>query len=179
MAEKERLLEILKQTALKKGGFTLSSGATSNYYIDARMLTTHPEGSYLIGKLIFNIIKVADIAAIGGPALGAIPIATAVSLVSYLEGAPIPAFFVRGTTKQYGARKGIEGNIAPGSRVVVVEDVITTAKSVAAAIERLKEFGCQVIRVICIVDREAGGRERLTQAGYNLEAIFTKADLGI
>ncbi len=179
MTEKERLLELLKQTALKKGDFSLSSGATSNYYIDARMLTTHPEGSYLIGKLIFDLIKGDDIAAIGGPALGAIPIASAVSLVSYLEGVPIPAFFVRGSTKQHGTQKDVEGNISPGFKVIIVEDVITSAKSVVAAIKRLEAFGCQVVRVICIVDREAGGKKKLAEAGYNLEAVFSKTDLGI
>jgi orotate phosphoribosyltransferase len=179
MTEKKRLLKILKQFALKRGSFTLSSGEVSNYYVDARMITTHPEGAYLIGKIIFEMIKNDDVAAVGGPALGAIPICNAVSLVSYLEGKAIPAFFVRSSAKRYGARKCIEGNIKPASAVVMVEDVITTAGSVLAAIEQVEGMGCQVARVICIVDREGGGREKLANAGYTLEAIFTKADLGV
>ena len=179
MAEKERLLELLKQNALKVGNFTLSSGATSNYYIDARMITTHPEGAYLIGKIIFDMIKDDDVSAIGGPALGAIPICSAVSLFSYLEKKPLPAFFVRNAIKKHGTQKAIEGNLKPGSRVVIVEDVITSAKSVIAAIEQLEKQKCQVVKVVCILDREAGGRERLADAGYALETVFTKADLGV
>ncbi len=179
LTEKERLLEILKHTALKLGNFTLASGAKSNYYIDARLVTTHPEGAYLIGKLIFELIKKDNISAIGGPAIGAIPVCTAVSLVSHLEGQPIPAFFVRMKAKDYGLQKAVEGNFIPGSRVAIAEDVITTAKSALAAIAEVEKLGCQVVKVVCIVDREAGGREGLADAGYNLEAIFTKTDLGV
>jgi orotate phosphoribosyltransferase len=179
MDEKQRLLEIIKQHALKLGNFTLASGATSNYYIDARIITTHPEGAYLIGKIIFTMLKEEGIGAIGGPVMGAVPICSAVSLVSYLEGKPIPAFFVRSSVKKYGTQKCIEGNLNPGSRVVMVDDVITTAGSVLTSIEQVVEFGCEVVKVICVVDREESARQRLAERGYVLEPLFTKSDLGV
>jgi orotate phosphoribosyltransferase len=179
LPEQQRLLEILNTLAIKRGNFTLASGATSDYYIDARMITSHPEGAYLIGKIIYHMIKDDHISAIGGPILGAVPVCNAVSLVSYLEGCPIPAFFVRNSVKKYGMQRFVEGNITPGSRVVIVDDVITSAGSALSSIEQVQKLKCQVAKVICVVDREAGGREKLAEKGYILQSIFTKTALGL
>lgn len=110
--------------------------------------------------------------------MGADPIATAVSLTSYLEGNPIPAFIVRKESKKHGRGLWIEGisNLPEGTAVAIVEDVVTTGGSTLKAIERAKEEGLEVVRVLAIVDREEGGKENLKRQGFELESLFSRYD---
>lgn len=180
-ALKERLKEILRERSYEEGEFVLSSGKRSSYYLDCKQTTLDPEGAYLCGKVFFQMIREAGkgVEAIGGPTLGADPIVTAVAVVSHLEGHPIRAFIVRKEPKKHGKGLWIEGDkgLRKGMRVAVVEDVVTTGASLLKAIEVCEGFGLEVVQVLALVDREEGGREALRERGYELEAVFRRADL--
>jgi orotate phosphoribosyltransferase len=175
-----RLLELLKEKAYTRGKVILTSGKESHFYIDCRPVTLHPEGAYLVGKLLYERLKNSPvkIKGVGGPTLGADPIATAVSLVSYLENDPIPAFLIRKEAKKHGRGLWIEGiqNLAEGTPVAVVEDVVTTAASTIQALERAKGEGLRVVKVLALVDREEGGSANLKKLGYELESLFCRRD---
>ena len=111
--------------------------------------------------------------------MGADPIATAIAIVSHIEGRPLTAFFVRKEQKKHGKQLWIEGGwgLKEGSKVTIVEDVITTGGSTLKAIERAKESGFIIVKVLALVDREEGGRETLEKKGYRFESIFTKSDI--
>ena len=168
-----RILELAYDTgALLHGKFTLASGKKSDHYFEGKRLTMHPEGAYLIGKEIYDILARIDVDAIGGLVMGAFPIITAVALVSHQEGKPIPSFIVREQPKEHGTRKKIEGHFREGSKVAIVDDVITTGGSVLKAIKAVEEEGCEVVKVIVIVDRNEGGSEWLKKEGYDFRAII-------
>ena len=158
--------------ALAEGEFTLASGKKSSYYFDGKRLTLSPEGAYWVGKAIYGELAGAGVDAVGGVATGAYPIATAVSLVSYLEGEPIPAFMVREVPKEHGTARRIEGHIEDGSSVAIVEDVITTGGSVRRVIEGVEARGCRVVKVIALVDRHEGGSDSLRESGYDFSAVL-------
>jgi len=171
-ADDERLLEVFKQHAVLHGDFTLSSGLKTSYYFDGRMATLWPEGAYLIGRKIFHILAAAGAEAVGGMTVGADPIVAAVAVVSYLEGKPIPAFIVRGEVKEHGTQKRIEGPLKAGSRVAIVDDVITTGGSVLRAIEAVEAEGCRVVKVVAVLDRQQGGADEIRRRGYDFCAIL-------
>jgi orotate phosphoribosyltransferase len=174
-----QILELAERTgAVLYGDFTLSSGLKSDHYWDGKKVTLAAAGTYLVGRAIFERLAGLDIDAVGGPEIGAIPIATAVALVSHLEGRDIPAFIVRKHPKEHGTRKPVEGFLPENSRVVIVEDVITTGESVIKAIAAVENLGCKVVKVIALVDRCEGGGDKLRHAGYSFESIldFQKHD---
>ncbi|MCM8804879.1 MAG: orotate phosphoribosyltransferase [Candidatus Omnitrophica bacterium] len=174
---KIKLLRILKERAIVFKEVKLSSGKISNYYIDGKLITLDPKGIYLISRIIFEMIKEEDIDAIGGLTLGADPIVTGVSLISFIENKPIYAFIVRSSQKGHGMEKLIEGNIKKGWNVAIVDDVVTTGSSLIKSIEAVESYGAIVKKVLCIVDREEGAKEEIEKRGYKLEAIFRKDDL--
>ena len=166
-------LELVRERALLRGDFTLASGARASYFFDLKMVTLSPEGAHLAGRLVYGLLKDSGIEAVGGLSLGADPIVTAMAIVSQLEGRPIPAFIVRGGDKDHGTQKSIEGNVpSPGSRVAIVEDVITRGGSTLRAIEAAEAAGCRVARVIALVDRHQGGSDELERRGYDFSAIL-------
>ncbi len=173
--DKIRLKKLMKQKAVKTGTFTLSSGKTSDFYVDGKQVTLHPDGAYLIAKIILHKINGLNAKHIGGLTIGADPIAAAVSLLSRETDSPISAFIVRKAQKEHGLKKEIEGIIVPGSDVVIVDDVITTASATLAAIAAVEKIGCKVVKVICLVDRQEGGSEALCE--YDFDPIFTKEEL--
>lgn len=181
MTEKERLKQILLDKSYRKGTFTLTSGKTSDFYIDGKQTTLSAEGAYLCGKLLYELISGADqkIDAVGGMTLGADPLVTAASVVSHLEGQPIPAFIVRKEAKGHGTGNYIEGlkNMPEGGTVALVEDVVTTGGTLLKVIERVEAQGFKVGLVATIVERQEGGVEVLEKAGYRLESIFTREEL--
>ncbi|TGU72147.1 orotate phosphoribosyltransferase [Geomonas terrae] len=180
MSEKERLKKIIIELSYEKRNVTLASGRQSDFYFDGKQTTLHPEGGYLTGKLFFDAIKdVEGIEGVGGLTLGADPIATSTSVVSFLEGKPVPAFIIRKEPKGHGTGAWLEGrkNLKPGSKVVIVEDVVTSGGSSIKAIKRAEEEGLKVLGVVTLVDREEGGRENIEAEGYWLKSIFTKAEI--
>ncbi len=165
------LKKLLRETgAFKTGEFTLSSGKKSNFYIDCRRITLHPQGAKLIGKIILEKIKGMKIDAVGGMTLGADPIIGAVITLS-----DIPGFIVRKKEKTHGTGQKIEGIIEAGFNVLIVEDVSTTGGSALQAIEAVEAVGAKVVKVISVVDREEGASEAFKR--YDFDPIFRKSEL--
>ena len=160
---------------------TLSSGRKSHFYIDCKKVTLDHEGAFLVGQLFLDAISGLETDAIGGMTLGADPIATAVSVLSYGEDRPIPAFIIRKEPKPFVRSDGplayIEGNLPKAARVVVVDDVLTGGRATERTINLLKEAGCKILKVIALVDRKEGGRQHLEALGYTVESLFTVEDL--
>jgi orotate phosphoribosyltransferase len=198
MAEpRDQLLELLADRSFKLGQFKLSSGGTSDYYIDCRTTTLHAEGSRLSGRVVLDKIKHRgwQPQGIGGMTLGADPIVTAVSLLSAqsvqtrfparakdFDREPffIHGFLVRKAEKEHGTGRRIEGFHESGAKVVIVDDVCTTGASTIAAIEAAKAAGMKVIGVIVLVEREeAGGRAHIEKAAGDAEfiAIFKSSEI--
>ncbi|MGB9712920.1 MAG: orotate phosphoribosyltransferase [Dissulfurimicrobium sp.] len=179
--ERERLLEIIVRHSYKEGIFKLTSGKESAFYIDCKQTTLSPEGAYLCGRLMFRHIAGSKppICGVGGMTLGADPLVTAVSLVSFLEKRPIPAFIIRKEPKGHGTGSWIEGkaNIPRGSMVALVEDVVTTGGTLIKAIERTRGEGYEIGQVIAIIDREEGGREALLRLGFKLLSLFNRKEI--
>ncbi|OIP62204.1 MAG: orotate phosphoribosyltransferase [Nitrospirae bacterium CG_4_9_14_3_um_filter_53_35] len=176
MDARQQLKEIIQKKALQIGRFTLAHGGESAYYIDAKQVINTPETGSLIGELIYGMIGDKHIDYIGGLMYGAIPIAFSVSHYAfYQQRKNIPVVSVRKEAKKHGTQKYIEGIIEKGGRIVVVEDVVSTGKSVLTAIERLKEAGLKIAMVISIVDRNMGGRESLRN--YDYHPIFSIDEL--
>ena len=178
--EKEKLKELILERSLKVADepiFKLSSGKMSRYYVDLKQITFDPEGAYLVGKLMYELVKDFNPDGVGGLTLGADPIAYAVSFVSYSEGNPIKPFVVRKEPKGHGMGRQIEGLLAEGSRVAVVEDVVTTAGSSLKAVRACREAGFEVLGVFTIVDREEGGKENVEREGLKLYSLFKLSEL--
>lgn len=158
--------------ALLSGDFTLTSGKKSHHYFEGKRLTLHPEGAYWVGKAMFDELTQVGVEAVGGVAVGGYSIVAAVALVSYLEGKPIPSFIVREQAKEHGTQRQIEGHFQAGSRVAIVDDVITTGGSVKKAIQAVEAANGKVVKVIVIVDRHEGGSDQLKNEGYDFSAII-------
>lgn len=183
---KERLIKLIYEKAFKyseEPTFRLTSGGLSKYYFNCKAVTLMPEGMYLIGNIIFDMIHSLEVRGIGGLTLGADPIANAVSYTSYLKGKPIESFTVRKKAKEHGTMQWIEGNIKAGDSVVVVDDVITTGSSTIMAIEKLYEEGIFVRKVLVLVDRQEGGKENILKyleaCGFpkDLEAVVLREEV--
>ncbi|MEA4856574.1 MAG: orotate phosphoribosyltransferase [Solidesulfovibrio sp.] len=174
-AMRRRLASLLLEKSYRAGEVVLTSGRKSDYYFDCKQTALHPEGAWLIGNLLYDLLP-ADVVGVGGMTLGADPLVTAVSLVSFLRGRPLPAFIVRKAAKGHGTDQFLEGlsNFAPGSRVALLEDVVTTAGTLVTVIDRVLDAGLVVGAVVTVLDRREGGTERLAERGYPLLSIFTR-----
>ena len=177
-AQRERLLALLRRNAFQEREVVLSSGRTSNFYIDCKQVSLDAEGATLIGELFHAVIdEVApDAVAVGGLTLGADPLATATSVISFLRGRPRAAFLVRKEPKGHGTNQWLESTRLPaGADVVIVEDVVTTGAATLKAIERARIAGLHVVHAIGLVDRLEGGREAVTRE-TPLTTLFTRRD---
>jgi orotate phosphoribosyltransferase len=177
--QRDRLLELLRQLSFQEREVVLSSGERSNFYIDGKQVSLHAEGLFLIGQLFSALVaEVAPEArAVGGLTLGADPLASATSVMSFLAGRPVHAFIVRKEPKGHGTGRWLEGqgNLAPDMPVVILEDVVTTGASTLRAIERARGAGLRVIHVIALVDRDEGGKQAVEEQ-VPLTALFCKRD---
>jgi len=176
----ERLIQMIADRSFQMSdtpSFKLASGKLSKYYVNCRLVTIDPEGMHLIGNLIYDRIADSGIDAIGGPALGAVPIVDAVSMTAYQKGKYIKPFYVREQAKDHGIAKKIEGNIKKGERAVIVDDVITTGASTIRAIESARNEGLLVVKVITLVDREEGGRDEIRRHVEDVESLVTMSTL--
>jgi orotate phosphoribosyltransferase len=181
MSERDRLLALLTRLAWQKRKVILSSGKESDFYIDTKQASLTAEGHFLVGRLVLAEIRASfpTAQAVGGMTMGADPIASAVSLTSFLEGPPgLPAFYVRKEPKAHGTAQWIEGKkgLPQGARVAVVEDVVTTGASTLKAIDRCRSEGLQVLGVVALVDREDGGRAAVEATSVPLRALFKRSD---
>ena len=170
--EKKELIELLKtKEVVKLGKFILSSGKESDYYVNMKMAITDPKILKAIAKIVSNQITEEKIDKIAGPALGAVPIATAISLKS-----EIPMLMIRKAKKGYGTSKLIEGTLKEGDVVVVIEDVTTTGNSLLKAIKAVEEKGGNVKRAVVVVDRNEGAIENLKTEGILLKPLLSIND---
>jgi orotate phosphoribosyltransferase len=166
--------QALKSAAYLEGDFTLRSGRKSKYYLDKYLFETRPE---LLRELGWRFAKYvhADIDRIAGAELGAIALAAATSLETGK-----PFVIVRNSKKAgYGTGKLIEGRIEKGDRVLVVEDIVTSGGQAIEAMQALTEAGATVDRLVAVIDRQEGGRQKIEEAGFNFESLLTAEELGI
>ncbi|HEX6455500.1 MAG TPA: phosphoribosyltransferase family protein [Solirubrobacterales bacterium] len=161
-AAKQTLLAELREHSLILGEVTLASGAVAQYYVDARRTLMRPAGFKAAGELIASIAHEVGATAVGGPATAAI--APACGAIAVPAGSDLVAFFVRSARKEHGLQRWVEGPVEPGVRCLVVEDTVTTGGSTAEAIGRVREEGLQVAGVVAVVDRLAGGAEKIEAA---------------
>lgn len=181
MSEAEaRLLQLLKDRSFRRGTFRLTSGGQSDYYIDGRMTAVFSGAVPLIGEVIYERTTALAIDAIGGLAVGAVPLATAAVFSYHLHGKKMEGFWVRDDVKQHGTQKLIEGNLVDGARVVVVDDVFTKGTSAAKAVEAVQRKGCVVVGVLALVDRLQGAERLFQELGIaNYQPVFTIRDFGV
>jgi len=173
---RDELISLLARHSLVLGEVTLSSGAKASYYIDARRTVMRPEGLKAAGTLIARHARGLGATAVGGPVMAAIPLACAAIAVP--EGEGLGGFFVRKERKAHGLQRWVEGAAEPGDRVLVVEDTVTTGGSTIAAIERIRDEGFEIAGVLAVVDRLAGGGEKIAaEAGAPYEALTTIDDI--
>jgi orotate phosphoribosyltransferase len=180
-AARRRLIQIVRVRSFSTGGETqLVSGRSTGFYFNMKPTMLDPEGGHLIATLVLDALDGANVDLIGGLEMGAVPLATAVAVLSQAKGRPLPAFFVRKQVKEHGARKLVEG-LAPGEslegkRIVVVEDVTTTGGSAMKAIEALRAEGAVIDRVITVVDRLEGAADAFKSAGIPFTGLLTTRD---
>jgi len=198
-AGRARLLDLLRELSFERRQVVLASGRESDFYIDCKRTTLTAEGHALIGRLLLEKVRriAPPVRAVGGLTLGADPIASAVAMASFLERErwgepsmsggrergerapdPIDAFIVRKEPKGHGTGQWIEGRrtIPDGSRVVVIEDVVTTGGSAIKAIERCRAEALDPVACLALVDRLEGGRDAIEAQGVPLDALFTRKD---
>jgi len=175
-----QLLKLLKDRSFKRGTFRLASGGMSDYYIDGKMTQVFSEAAYLVGEILFDRTKHLDIDAIGGLEVGAVPLTTAAVISYHLHGRKMEGFWVRDEVKGHGTKKLIEGNLKSGSRVVIVDDVITKGTSSLKAAKAVKDFGCEVVLVLAIVDRLQGAAKLFQAEGIkDYQPVFTIREFGV
>ena len=175
-----RLSTLLREHALVRESVKLSSGRRSSYYFDARQVLLDPEGAALSGGLMWERLAPASPGAVGGLTLGADPLVCAVSAAAWAQGTRVTGFFVRKEAKKHGLQQWIEGPfIEEGTPVAVVDDVLTSGRSLVRAIEKARQAGGVVVAASIVIDRGEGGREVAEEAldGVPLHALFTAEEL--
>jgi orotate phosphoribosyltransferase len=181
MSQVERLARIFIETSFHSSEepiYPLASGVLSRYYIDCKMALSYPEARKIVGELVFEKMRSIPFDAVGGLALGAYPIALAVSDAFYQHGITVRAFVVRKEPKVHGLGKFIEGDVRPGDRVLVVDDVITTGDSTIQAIRRCEENELNVVRAVALIDRqEFDGAQNISNSGVEFSALLTRENL--
>lgn len=179
--DREELLALIEARALRRGTFRLASGREASFYLDAKQVVLDARGAMLVGRGILARLTACGPLpqAIGGLAIGADPITAAVVTMAGVEGVPLRGFMVRKEPKDHGTQRFIEGPVAPGERVVIVEDVTTTGGSALTAIDRARDYGLVVERVVTVIDRLAGAAAAFAARGIALESLVTIRDLGI
>jgi orotate phosphoribosyltransferase len=175
--DRSELFRLLKTRAFSQGKFILSSGKESNFYLDARLVTLSAAGAYLTARIMLDMIKDENIAAIGGPTLGADPMVGAIASLSHQENRPVNTFIIRKQPKAHGKQQQVEGPLLKeGDRVVIIDDVATTGKALVEAIIVLQKLKVKIIKAICVIDRGEGAIEALAKYQVSLKSIFTIAD---
>lgn len=177
---KSELIRLLCEKSVKYSDepiFKLVSGKTSRFYVNCKPVTLSPRGIYLVGHLVFEAVKNDGVCAVGGMTFGADPMAVAASFVSELQGTPMKAFSIRKNKKEHGIAKWIEGDLEPGDRVAIIEDVATTGGSTVKAIERAWDEGLDIASVVVLVDRQEGGMDTIRKHVEQATAIIGRDEL--
>lgn len=175
----ERARELIRSTrALLRGDFVLASGKQSSYYLDSKLFSLDPEGTEVLGEVLYSLVAETDVKMVGGMAHSAIPLVTMVTNISHRKNRPLPGFYVRPDAKEHGPKKKVEGYLPePGTPVAVLDDVVTTGDSIRVAISAVEEKGVVVSRVIALLERHEGGAEQLKKE-YNFMSVFSTDEHG-
>jgi orotate phosphoribosyltransferase len=179
MFDRQRLIELFRQRALKFGDFTLASGKKAKYYLDGKQITLHSEGLKLVSEGLLELLADVDFQAIGGMSIGADPIIGGVLTAAAAQKRDLLGFLVRKEAKGHGTQRFVEGPVQPGMKVVIVDDVVTTGGSSLQAADRILEFGCEVVHVVAIIDRLEGGAANFAARNLPLRSLLTIRDFGI
>lgn len=179
MSLRERLIEILRERALKFGDFTLASGRKATYYLDSKQVTLHAEGLRAVSEAFLDLISDLDYDAVGGMSIGADPIVGGMLTIAAEKNSELVGFMVRKESKGHGTNQFVEGPVVPGMKVVIVEDVVTTGGSALKAVDRIEDFGCKVICVVGIIDRMEGGAENFAKRNLEHRTLLTIKDFGL
>jgi orotate phosphoribosyltransferase len=180
MYDKQSLIALVRQKALKFGHFTLASGRKATYYLDGKQVTLDPTGARLVAEGLLDLLTAGPMPkAIGGMSIGADPITASVVTMSAIRGTPLVGFMVRKEPKGHGTNQFIEGPVQPGDTAVIVEDVVTTGGSSLQAIERAEAFGLKITGVLAIIDRMEGGAQAFERLGYPFSSLLRICDFGI
>jgi orotate phosphoribosyltransferase len=174
---RDQLRQMLLSRSMRFGEFVLSSGATSNYYIDVRKTSLHPEGLRLISRLFYELIEHEDATAIGGLTLGSDPLVAGLMTYAAEKGRLLEGFLVRRTSKDHGLRGQVEGNLAGHKRVIILDDVITSGESALIAAEAAESYKAEIARILAVVDREQGASQIFQQKGYLFTSLFSIGEL--
>ena len=175
--ERDRLRQMLLDRSMRFGEFVLSSGATSNYYIDVRKTSLHPDGLKLIARLFWEQLEREKVTAVGGLTLGADPLVAGLMIYSAEQGRPLEGFLVRRVAKEHGTRGEVEGNLAGHKRVAILDDVITSGESALIAAAAAESYKAEVVRILAVVDRGQGAATIFQQRGYPFTTLFSIGDL--
>jgi len=174
-ADRLRLRDLVATRSLLSGQFTLASGRQSGLFFDMKRTMLDPEGANLIAAAVLNAIGDRPVDAVGGLVMGAVPIVAVVCARSF-PGRPLQGFFVRKEAKDHGTARRIDGNLAAGARVIILEDVTTTGASALLAVDAVREAGAEVLAVLTLVDRMEGAAAAFAAAGVPFEAVLTRDD---
>jgi orotate phosphoribosyltransferase len=179
MNARAQLKSLLVKRSIRLGEFTLASGATSEYYIDARLTTMSAEGQLYVGQLAYQAIRESALnpTHVGGLTLGADPVTYAIAHRSALEGELIDGFTVRKRAKDHGTGQRIEGGLSKGSRCLLIEDTMTTGRSTLQALEAVRAHGAAVVGVLTVVNRSETAQAFYAEQGLPLISLFTGAEL--
>jgi orotate phosphoribosyltransferase len=177
MSSHPQLAALLARLSYREGDFTLSSGAKSNFYLDAKQVTYHPDGVELVGNAVLTLATEFGAQAVGGPTLGADAIVLATVYASAKSAHPLSGFIVRKEAKPHGLGKWVEGVDPKGKKVVIVEDVITSGGSLLAAVDRVREAGAEIVVATAVVDREQGGAAAIEAAGIPCRPLCTISEV--
>lgn len=181
-ADRQALLNLILEVSFERKEVTLASGKKSNFYLDLRQTLMRPKGVSLAGRLVLDRLQSGTtIEAVGGMAVGAVPLVSAVLAAAANDPATdgLLGFFVRKEAKKHGMGKQLEGGFQAGQSVALVEDTTTTGGSTLDALDIVEAAGGTVARVICLVDRGEGAQEAFAKRGVELEALFHREDLPI
>lgn len=179
MYDRKKLIGLFHERALKFGDFTLASGKKSSYYLDGKQISLHSTGLRLVSLGLLELLQDLEYSAIGGMTIGADPIVGGVLVAAAEGGKDLDGFLVRKEPKGHGTQRYIEGPVKPGSKVVIIDDVVTTAGSAIQSVDRIIEFGCEVVCVVGIVDRKEGGAANLAARGLPFRSLLSIEDFGI
>jgi len=182
----EKLRELMQEHCFQYGDFTLTSGRKSKFYYNGKLVMLRPTGAALIGEALVDVVLASGAEAVGGPALGAVPIAMAVGHASLARDRDLPVYVVRMEQKQHGAKDLIAepfsddeaAVVSAGRKVAIVEDTVTTGGSVRRAIEAIEDAGAEVALIAVLVERKEGGGDTLRNEGYDVVSLFRADEEG-
>ena len=179
MYNRDQLVQLFHERALKFGDFTLASGKKSKYYLDGKQITLHSAGLRHVSEGLLDLLADVEYDAIGGMSIGADPIVGGVLTAAAERGEEMLGFLIRKEAKGHGTNKYVEGPVQPGMKVVVIDDVVTTGGSALLAADRIIEFGCEVVQMVGVVDRMEGGAANFAARDLPFRSLLSIQDFGI